>query len=71
MITLYKYVNDREQNLRSVVIMTLVKKKKMSLLIEVNKFNYQRNILGKSYKMMFSRFIIEQFDFTFQASLYT
>lgn len=70
MITLYKYVNDREQNLRSVVIMTLVKKK-MSLLIEVNKFNYQRNILGKSYKMMFSRFIIEQFDFTFQASLYT
>lgn len=71
MITLYKYVNDREQNLRSVVIMTLVKKKKMSLLIEVNKFNYQRNILGKSYKMMFSRFIIEQFDFTFQASFYT
>lgn len=70
MITLYKYVNDREQNLRSVVIMTLVKKK-MSLLIEVNKFNYQRNILGKSYKMMFSRFIIEQFDFTFQASFYT
>lgn len=43
----------------------------MSFLIEVNKFNYQRNILGKSYKMMFSRFIIEQFDFTFQASFYT
>lgn len=47
MITLYKYVNDREQDFRSVVSMTLVKK--MGLLSEVNKIQlskeYYRKIL--------------------------